>query len=139
MTPCTTQSRTYDSLHPTVKFWKGDANSNDTFMPQKSKSCTTVGLTKRLCRAKERLWTFDVKAIKVSSYIARYPVLRTAQSALHFTSWPTCSIQGHFNFSGKHSATLQLLRKDYYSFTYPTLSVLPGANLYGCVNCGNVE
>ena len=59
---------------------------------------------------------------KVRSYIARYPVLGTAQSALHFTPWSTCSFQRHLDFSGKHSATLQLLRED-YSFRYPPLSV----------------
>ena len=57
---------------------------------------------------------------KESSYIARDPVLRTAQSALRFTHWQTCSFQCHFNFSGKHSATLHLLHED-YSFTYPSL------------------
>ena len=36
--------------------------------------------------------------VKVRSYIARYPVHRTAQSALHFTPWQTCSFQGHLNF-----------------------------------------
>ena len=67
--------------------------------------------------------------IKVCSYIARYPVHRTAQSALHFTPWQTCSFQSHINFFGKYSATLQLLREG-YSFTYPPLSVLPGTHLY---------
>ena len=33
----------------------------------------------------------EIKVKKVSSYIARYPVLRTAQSDLHFTPWQTCS------------------------------------------------
>ena len=64
----------------------------------------------------------------VRSYIARYPVRVTVQSALHFTPWQTCSYQGHLNFSGKHSATLQL-RED-YSFTFPPLSVLTGTHLY---------
>ena len=67
--------------------------------------------------------------VKVCSYIARYPVHRTAQSALHFTPWQTCSFQGHLNFFGKYSAMLQLLREG-YSFTYPPLSVLPGTHLY---------
>ena len=44
--------------------------------------------------------------VKASSDITRYAVLRTAQSALHFTPWQTCSFQGHFNFSGKHSVVL---------------------------------
>ena len=47
---------------------------------------------------------------KVRSYIARYPVRGTAQSTLPFTPWQTCSFHGHLNFSGKHSATLQLRR-----------------------------
>ena len=79
----------------------------------------------------------DLVKVKVRSYIARYPVHRTAQSALHFTPWQTCSFQGHLNFFGKYSATLQLLREG-YSFTYPPLSVLPGTHLYSWVNCGNV-
>ena len=66
--------------------------------------------------------------VKVRSYIARYPVRRTAQSALPFTAWQTFSFQGHLNFSGKHSAAVQL-RED-YSFTFPPLSVLPGTHLY---------
>ena len=40
------------------------------------------------------------KKVKVRSYTAQYPVLGTAQSTLHFTPWQTCSLQGHFNFSG---------------------------------------
>ena len=69
---------------------------------------------------------FEVK-VQVRSYIARYPVRRTTQSALHFTPWQTCSFQGHLNFSGKHSATLQL-RED-YSFTFLPLSVLPDTHI----------
>ena len=46
---------------------------------------------------------------KVSSYIVRYPVLRTAQSALHFTSWQICSIKHHLNFYGKHPSMQQLM------------------------------
>ena len=39
--------------------------------------------------------------VKVYSYIARYPVLGTVQSTLHFTPWQTCSFQRHLDFSGK--------------------------------------
>ena len=46
------------------------------------------------------------------SYIARYLVHRTAESALHFTY----SFKHHLNFSGKHSAMLQLLYIAMYSF-----------------------
>ena len=31
---------------------------------------------------------------------------------LHFTPWQTCSFQRHLDFSGKHSAMLQLLHED---------------------------
>ena len=48
----------------------------------------------------------DFECIKVSSYIAWYPVLGTVQSALHFTSWQTCSFQRQVDFSGKNSAML---------------------------------
>ena len=60
--------------------------------------------------------------IKVHPYIARYPVLGTAQSALHFNPWQTCLFQHQLDFSGKHSAMLQLLCED-YAFRYPPLSV----------------
>ena len=60
--------------------------------------------------------------IKVRSYIVRYPVVGMAQSALHITSWQTCSFQRHLDFCGKNSDTLQLLGKD-YSFTYLPLQV----------------
>ena len=59
---------------------------------------------------------------EVRSYITQYPVLRTSQSVLHFTPWQTCSFQSHFNFSGKHSATLKLLRED-YSFVHISTTV----------------
>ena len=43
--------------------------------------------------------------------------IRSAQSVLHFTPWQTCSFQLHLNFSGKRSATLQVLHEE-YSLTY---------------------
>ena len=46
------------------------------------------------------------------SYIAWHPVLGTAQGGLHFIPWQTCSFQCQLDFSGKHSATLQLLSED---------------------------
>ena len=54
----------------------------------------------------------------LSSYIRWYPVLRTAQSASHLTPplpRQTCSFQHQLDFSGKHSAMLQLPRR---LFTY---------------------
>ena len=58
---------------------------------------------------------------KARSYIAPYPVPGTVQRASHFAPWQTCSFQRYLNFSGKHSATLQLFRED-YSFRYPPMS-----------------
>ena len=51
---------------------------------------------------KEKRRIIKVK-VKVCSFIARYPVHRTAQSALHFTPWQTCSFQGHLNFFGNYT------------------------------------
>ena len=59
---------------------------------------------------------------RVSFYIAQYPVRWTAQNALHFTPWQTCSFRHQLGFSGTHSAMLQLLCK-YYSLTFPPLSI----------------
>ena len=53
------------------------------------------------------------QSIKVSSYTAQCPVLRTGQGTLHFAPWQTCSIEHPHSFSGKHSAMLQLMCKDY--------------------------
>ena len=51
-----------------------------------------------------------------------YPVLRTAQCTLCFTSWQTCSIKHHLNFSGKNPAMLQLMHKGCL-YKYSPLSV----------------
>ena len=53
------------------------------------------------------------KVKKVCSNVAQSPVHQTTQSTLHFTPWQTCSFQRQRYLSGKHSATLQLLREDY--------------------------
>ena len=85
------------------------------------------------------LWSYGFPLrvkVKVCSYIARYPVHRTAQSALHFTPGRPVHSKDISTSLG-YSATLQLLREG-YSFTYPPLSVLPGIHVYSWVNCGNV-
>ena len=50
----------------------------------------TDSKVKTYCKKVKLLYGKKVK-VKVCSYIARYPVHRTAQSALHFTPWQTCS------------------------------------------------
>ena len=37
-------------------------------------------------------WAARLTLLKVCFHIAQYPVRRTAQSALHFTPWQTCSL-----------------------------------------------
>ena len=68
--------------------------------------------------------------VDTSSYMVRYPVL-----VIHFTPWQTCSFQCHKDVSGKHSATLQLLREE-YSFIHPPVCVAGFS--FTAVNCGNV-
>ena len=40
---------------------------------------------------------FLYNTVNVSSYIAQYPIVRTRQTALHFISRQTCSIEHHLN------------------------------------------
>ena len=50
---------------------------------------------------------------QLSSYAlitAQYPVFRIAKRILHFAP---CSVEHNLDFSGKHPATLQLMRKEY--------------------------
>ena len=51
--------------------------------------------------------------------------------------WQTRSFQRHLDFSGKHSATMQLLRED-YSFKYPPMSAAKysGIQLSDLWQCG---
>ena len=65
---------------------------------------------------------FTEDLIKVCFYIAHYPVCWTSQIASHLTPWQTCSFWHQLDFSGKHSATVQLLCED-YSLTFPPLSI----------------
>ena len=67
---------------------------------------------------------FVVKIKKVSSYIARYPVFGTAQSALHFTP-------GRPVHSKAISTSRGIIqpRCNNSSFTYPPLSIVPGTHL----------
>ena len=59
------------------------------------------------------------KKVKVSFYIAQYPVLRTIQSALHFTSLTDLCTQIPSRLLWEASShTLQLIREG-RSYTYP--------------------
>ena len=59
---------------------------------------------------------------KISSYIAEYPSLRTAQSTLHFTSWKSVKSSTISASLGKHPGMLQLMHKEYW-YTNIHLSV----------------
>ena len=53
-------------------------------------------------------WTYyKGKFLKVGSYMVQYPVVRTNPGVY---TLQTCSIEHHFNFFGKHPATVQLMR-----------------------------
>ena len=56
--------------------------------------------------------------VKVSSYIAQYPILRIAQSALHFTSLAVLFNQHHIWEACSYM--LQIMREG-YSHTYQSL------------------
>ena len=63
---------------------------------------------------------------KTSSYIAQYPVLRTAQSALYFTSlidlFTQRSRYGVSRFLWEASSHMLHLMREGCSYTYPQLS-----------------
>ena len=60
---------------------------------------------------------------KVSSYIAQYPVIRTVQSVLHFTSLTDLFTQTPSRLLWEASShMLQIIRKGCL-YTYPTLSI----------------
>ena len=61
--------------------------------------------------------TVNLIKLKVRSYIKRYPVLALFKAPTHPAVY---SFQSQLNFSGKHTATLQLLHEEYL-FTYPPL------------------
>ena len=71
-------------------------------------------------------WVFDISLFhikKVCFYMAECPVHWTAQSALHFTTWQTCSFRHQLDFSEKHSAMQQLRAKPIHSHLFPPLSI----------------
>ena len=61
---------------------------------------------------------------KSSSYIAQYPVLRTAQSALHFTSLTDLFTQIPSRLLWEASSHMLQLMREGCSYTYPPLSIV---------------
>ena len=59
--------------------------------------------------------------VKVSSYIAQYPVLRTVQSALHFTSLTDLFSQTPSRLLWEASSHMLQLMREGGSYTYPPL------------------
>ena len=63
------------------------------------------------------------KEVKASSYIAQYPVVRIAQSALHFTSLTDLFTQTSSRLLWEASSHMLQLMREGYSYTYPPLSI----------------
>ena len=61
--------------------------------------------------------------LKASSYIAQYPVLRTVQSALHFTSLTDLFTQIPSRLLWEASSHMLQLMRGGCSYTYPPLSI----------------
>ena len=61
---------------------------------------------------------------KASSYIAHYPVLRTIQSTLHFTSLTELFTQTPFRLLWEASSHMLQLMREGCSYTYPPLSIV---------------
>ena len=64
------------------------------------------------------------KKVKASSYIAQYPVLRTVQSALHFTSLTDLFTQTPSRLLWEASSHMLQLMREGCSYTYPPLSIV---------------
>ena len=60
--------------------------------------------------------------VKAGSYIVQYPVLRTVQSALHFTSLTDMFTQTPFQVLCEASSHMLQLMREGCLYTYPPLS-----------------
>ena len=70
-----------------------------------------------------RIQKNPVTTIKASSYIAQYPVLRTVQSALSFTSLTDLFTQTPSRLLWDASSHMLQLMREGCSYTYPSLSI----------------
>ena len=66
---------------------------------------------------------------KASSYIAQYPILRTVQSALEFTSLTDLFTQTASRLLWEASSHMLQLMREGYAYTYPPLSIAR----YSCI------
>ena len=88
------------------------------------RACVRVHVLYVVCKTMVQNCNF-CHGLKVSSYIAQYPIFRIAQASkcfLHFTPWQTCSNKHHLIFSGKHSVTRQFCEDCSYT-NYLSLSI----------------
>ena len=76
-----------------------------------------------LCCSKRYVREYAKSKVKASSYIAQYPVLRTVQSALHFTSLTDLFTQTPSQLLWEASSHMLQLMREGCSYTYPPLSI----------------
>ena len=84
---------------------------------------TAVCLTSEVQRCLHDRGLFRGK-VKASSYIAQYPVLRTAQSALHFTSLTDLFTHTPSRLLWEAPSHMLQLMREGCSYTYPPLSIV---------------
>ena len=85
-----------------------------------------INLSRVMCQLSPNQWQSDssvTKQAKASSYIAQYPVLRTAQSTLHFTSLTDLFTQTPSRLLWEASSHMLQLMHEGCLYTYPPLSV----------------
>ena len=77
------------------------------------------------CKSFEHLsnWILWFKKVKANSYIAQYPVFRTIQSALHFTSLTDLFTQTPSRLLWEASSHMLQLMREGCSCTYLPLSI----------------
>ena len=66
---------------------------------------------------------FEVKNVKATAYIAQCPILRTVQSALHFTSLTDLFTQTPSRLLWEASSHMLQLMREGCAYTYPPLSI----------------
>ena len=84
------------------------------------------------------LWSYTPPPpppVKVSSYIAHYPVFRTVQSALHFTSLTDLFTRTPSRLLWEASSHMLQLIREGCSYTYPPVSIAR----YSCIQLSELE